>query len=268
MKRIICFLLTLLLAFGLCACSAGDSVLQENAEYYILSRYVLQSTGDVNVSSYDYDENWDLMKTETLLNGNFASAVDYTYSEDKSRVTMDYSSAVYEPHSTEVQREFDAEGRIIKDESYENGALVSTSEYVYDAEDRVIKTLTSYPDGPTISMERSYDKNGKLICQNTDTGYSTSRQDYSYDAKGRLISERYYQNDVLQNYVEYTNEGSTRYGSVCDADGNVQSKLMEVLDEAGNVLESERRDVSGNVISYSCFVYACSDGRVSGELPE
>ena len=268
MKRIFSFLLTLLLAFGLCACSAGEAAQQKKVEYYILDRYVVQSTGDVNLSHYDYDEDWDLLKTETLLNGNFASAVDYTYSEDKSHVTMDYSSAVYEPHSTEVRREFDAEGRVIRDESHENGALVSTSEYVYDAEDRVIKTITSYPDGPTVSMERSYDEKGNLLCQSTDTGYATSRQEYSYDGKGRLTSERYYQKDVLQSYVEYTNEGNTRYGTVCDEDGNVQSKLTEVLDEAGNVLESERRDAAGDLVSRSCFVYAGSDGSVSGELPE
>ena len=114
----------------------------------------------------------------------------------------------------------------------------------------------------------SYDENGKLLCYTVDTGHSQSRQDYSYDDAGRLTAVEYYQDDKLESIVSYSYEDNVRYGTVCDKDGKALSTLMEVLDEAGNVLESERYDAYGTMQSYTCTVYAGRDGGISGKLPE
>jgi len=268
MKKLTALVLSVLLLLALCACGAEESAKKEYVEYFVQSRYVLQPTGDVSVTEYSYDENWLPLYTETRLNGNFASAVEYVYSEDKSLLTMNYSSAVYEPYSTQQQLAYDAQGRIAKMDVIENGEIGAVSEYFYDEAGREIKIISSSPDGYRSVIEHSYDENGNLLCYTADTGYSLTRQDYSYDGKGRLTELKYYQNEKLESITQYSQEDNVRYGTICDEEGKVQGKLMEVLDEAGNVLESERYDAYGNVQSYSVTVYAGRDGSISGKLPE
>lgn len=267
MRKLFVVFFCLCIMLALCACSAQEAAPQEYVEYHVLSRYMRQPSGDVSVTEYSYDENWLPLRTETRLNGEFASAVDYVYSEDKTQLTMNYSSAIYEPYSTRQELAFNEDGRIIKAAVIENGEVTAVSEYSYDEAGREIKVL-SRTEGYETVLERSYDEKGNLLCYTADTGYSVSRQDYSYDGKGRLLSIEYYQNDVLESVTKYSHEDNVRYGTVCDKDGNVQSKLMEVLDEAGNVLELERYSPSGDLQSYICTVYSASDGGVSGKLPE
>lgn len=272
MKRLSALILSLLLLAALCACGTEEAPQKEQLEYYVQSRYVLQPTGDVNVTQYSYDENWDILKTETLLNGNFASAVEYVYNEDKTQLTMNYSSAIYEPYSTHQELSYDAEGRLIKITVIENGETSATSEYYYDEVGREIKVVSTAPGGYKSVIEHSYDKNGNILSYTisyiADSATPQSRQEYAYDADNRVASVSYYRNDALESICSYSYEGNVRYGTVCDQDGKVVSKLMEVLDEAGNVLECERYDANGTVQSYTCTVYACSNGSVSGKLPE
>lgn len=268
MKKLLCLVLALLMLPALCACAADKAEAKEYQQYYVMSRYVRQATGDVNVTEYSYDENWLPLYAETRLNGEFASSVEYVYSEDKSQLTMNYSSAVYEAYSTQQELDFDKNGRIVKASLIENGEAGAVSEYFYDEAGREIKVLSTAPGGYSSVIERTYDKNGNLLRYIADTGYSVSRQDYSYDAEGRLARIEYYQNDKLESKTEYSHEGNVRYGTTCDAEGKVIGRLMEVVDEAGNVLESERYGADGSLQSYSCIVYACADGSVSGKLPE
>lgn len=268
MRKRILAVLSVLLVLALCACGAQDAPKKEYVEYHVMSRYVLQSTGDVSVTEYSYDENWLPLYTETRLNGDFASAVEYVYSEDKSQLTMNYSSAVYEPYSTQQELDYDEQGRIIKAAVIEDGKIGAVSEYFYDEAGREIKIVSAAPGGYETVIERSYDENGNLLSYLADTGFSQSRQEYSYDAQNRLISASYYQDDKLESLSDYSHEDNVRYGTVCDKDGKVVSKMMEVLDEAGNVLECERYDADGNVQSYTCTVYAAADGSISGALPE
>lgn len=268
MKKLTALVLSVLLLLALCACRAEESAKKEYVEYFVQSRYILQSTGDVSVTEYSYDENWRPLYTETRLNGNFASAVEYVYSEDKSLLTMNYSSAVYEPYSTYQELSYDEQGRIIKAAVIEDGETGAVSEYFYDEAGREIKVVSAAPGGLESVLERSYDENGNLLCYTVDTGHSRSRQDYSYDDGGRLTAVEYYQNDKLESTASYSYEDNVRYGTVCDKDGKTVSTLMEVLDEAANVLESERYDAYGTMQSYTCTVYAGRDGGISGKLPE
>lgn len=268
MKRFSALILSLLLLAALCACAAKEGALQQKQEYHIMSIYVRQSTGDVSVTEYSYDENWLPVYTESRLNGEFASAVEYVYSEDKTQLTMNYSSAIYEPYSTHQELSYDEQGRLIKAVVLENGEPGAVSEYFYDEMGREIKIVSSAPGGYESVVEHSYDKNGNLLRYTADTGFSRSRQEYSYDGQGRAASVSHYRNDKLESLCEYSYEDNVRYGTVRDAEGKLLSTRMEVLDEAGNVLECELYDAHGAVRSYTCTVYAAADGSISGELPE
>ncbi len=262
MKKLSVLILLMLLVLCLCACGA-----EEEVSYQVQTRYMRVETGDVNLTEYSYDEAGNPLSVYTTLNGNFASAVDYSYSEDFRHVTIDYSSAIYEPYSTELNREFDAEGRVVKASSYNNGELDAVSEYFYDSEGREIK-LISQVQGYTNVQERSYDKDGNLLWYNVDTGFSQSRQEYSYDKQGRMLSVDYYQNSEPAGRWECSYEGNVRSTLIYDSQGKLAGTLRSVLDEAGNVLEEERFAPDGSSLSYSAFVYIGSDGSISGKIPE
>ena len=268
MKKPLCLALTLLVILSLCACGAKEPSTKEYVQYHVLSRYVLQSTGDVNVTEYSYDESWLPLGTETRLNGEFASSVEYVYSDDKTQLTMNYSSATYDAYSTQQKLVFDTQGRLIKASVLENGEVGAVSEYFYDAAGREVKVISTAPGNDRSELERRYDEEGKLLCFTVDTGYYTTREDYFYDEEGRLTSIEYYRNDKLESVSRYSHEDKLRYGTVFDAEGKVLGRLTEVLDEAGNVLECERFDALGNRQSYTVTVYAAADGSVSGKLPE
>ncbi len=262
MKKLSALIFTMLLSFVLCACGA-----EEDVTYQVLARYMRVDTGDVNLTEYSYDDAGNILSSYTTLNGNFASAVDYSYSEDFSRVTMDYSSAIYEPHSTVQEREFDAEGRVIKSSAYDGGELTAVSEYFYDSQGREIKVISQL-QGYTNVLERTYDKAGNLLIYNVDTGFSQSRQEYAYDKQGRLLSVEYYQNSELTGCWECSYEDNVRSTLIYDSQGALASTLRSVLDEAGNVLQEERFAPDGSSQSYSTYVYIGSDGSISGEIPE
>lgn len=268
MKKLIVLMFTLFIILALCACGAEETAKNEYVEYFVDSRYMRQPTGDVSVTQYSYDENWLPIYTETLLNGNFASAVEYVYSEDKTQLTMNYSSAINEPYSTQQELEYNEQGRIKKATVIENGEASASSEYFYDEAGREIKVVSTAAGGYKSVIERVYDKNGSLLRYTADTGYSVSRQEYSYDDAGRLVSLEYYLNDKLESLTEYSHDDNVRHGTVCDAEGKVLGTLMEVLDGAGNVLESERLDALGNLQSYTCTVYVARDGSISGQIPD
>ena len=230
MKRIFALSLALLCVFTLCACGAEEAAPKEHVEYHVLSRYILQATGDVSVTEYSYDENWLPLHTETRLNGEFASAVEYVYSEDKTKLTMNYSSAIYEPYSTQQELAFNEDGRLIKAAVIENGEVAAVSEYSYDEAGREIKVV-SRSEGFESVLERSYDKRGNLLRYTADSGYSVSRQDYFYDEKDRLAKVEYYQNDKLEGVTEYSHEDNVRYGTVYGgSDGSVSGQLPEAVE--------------------------------------
>ncbi len=262
MKKLYSLILAMLFAFASAGCAA-----EEEISYQLLKRCTRVETGDVNLTEYNYDEAGNILSCYTTLNGSFASAVDYSYSEDFSRVTIDYSSAVYEPHSTVQEREFDDKGRVVKTCVYDDGELTAVSDCTYDAEGREIK-LVSQNQGYTSVLERTYDKAGNLLVYSVNTGFSQSRQEYTYDRQGRTLSVDYYQNGEPSGRWECSYEGNVRTTLIYDSQAKLSGTVRELLDEAGNVLEEERFAPDGRALSYSAYVYIGSDGSLSGELPE
>ena len=104
---------------------------QEEVKFYESKSYTRQSTGDINLRENTYDEIFNLTLSYTTLNGNFASKVEYEYSEDFTVLTTKRTSAIYEPESSKVIRTFDGKGQVIKAESYDGDRNISTAEYTY-----------------------------------------------------------------------------------------------------------------------------------------
>ena len=265
MKRFLIWLLSLALIFSMIGCSQE----KEDVTYYISRTMIVQQTGDINVREHTYDERWNPLTATITLNGNFSSKTEYSYSEDFTVVTQNSTSAIYEPDSTTIVRTFDDKGQVITAETYDGDRHVSTVENTYDDAGNLLLSVQRSPDSDMIiTMERNFDRNGNLLMQKTDTGYSTSRQEYIYDHQSRRIREEYYLNDVLNAYSEFHWTGNTAQGTNYSPEGIPGITMMLIYDDFGNVLVNEIRDANGNLQSCTYNEYIGTDGSFSSGIPK
>ena len=263
MKKLLAFLLAVLI-LSLVGC-----VQKEEVTYYVTKTMIQQKTGDINVRVHTYDEHWNPLSATVTLNGNFASKTEYTYSDDYTVVTQNSTSALYEPDSTTIIRTFDEKGQVITAENYDGNRHISTATNTYDDAGHLVLSVQTAPDSDMlITVERIYDKNGNLITLLQDTGYSTSRQEYTYDRQNRQIREEYYLNDALTNYSKLDWNGNTAHGTNYSADGTPGITMTLIHDDAGNVLVNEIKDANGDLQSCTYNEYIGTDGSISSGIPD
>lgn len=258
------FFLSVLLILTITGCAQKKD---EDVTYYISRTMIVQGTGDINLREHTYDERWNPLTATISLNGNFSSKTEYIYSEDYTVVTQNSTSAIYEPDSTTIIRTFDEKGQVITAETYDGDRHVSTVENTYDDAGNILLSVQRTPDsGMIITMERTFDRKGNLLTQKTDTGYSTSRQEYIYDHQNRRIREEYYLNDVLTAYSEFRWTGSTAHGTNYSPEGIAGMTMMLIYDDFGNVLVNEIKDANGNLQSCTYNEYIGTDGSISSGI--
>ena len=158
MRKLLAIFLSLLLTLPLSGCGEKDA-----AEYFVTRRYILEADGDIQLTDYAYDENWNLLASTVLLNGEFVYDAAYSYSEDFTLVTITTRTASNDSGTTEVHRTFDENGNVNKALAYEDGDLTTETEYTYDAEGREIKAVVTASPGYVNTVEHIFDKNGNLV---------------------------------------------------------------------------------------------------------
>lgn len=264
MKRLLAVWLCCASLLCLAACSGSEDV-----DYYVTKRYMEYDTGDINLTTYEYNDAWDVQFVQTYVNGAVSSGVEYSYNEDSTVVTIATTSATYDPTLTEIHQTFDDFGRLVRTVSYSGGTLEETSEYTYDAEGRESKVVTTDSDGNVVTtLLYEYDKKGNLVSYLMKTLVYSSRKEYSYDRKNRLVTMEVFHSDELVSRIEYTWDGNTQYGSVYTMGEQASRKTVTVYDDAGNVLVEENYDLLGTLLYRICYEYTGTDGSHSSGIPK
>lgn len=263
-KLLIAAVAAVLLVFG-AACSAGETV-----TYYETRRYVLHGTGDVNLTEYTYDDQWHVLYQQTLLNGDYASSVEYNYHEDFTQVSVVTHSAVYESTTSVYHYQYDDRGNLTQSTfCAEDGSIRSVTQFTYDDRDRQVKVVQLDGEGNVLtSMEQVLDEKGNPVTVITEAGAYRRRTEYGYDSRGRCISRHEYQGEELTGYTEYVWDGNVQRGITYKPDGTPQSEAVVCYDDAGNLLKQETYDILGTLQMRICYEYVGTDGSVSGMIPE
>ena len=214
MKRVLSLCLACISLLSLPACSSGKPAFHEpSVAYHITKRHVEHDTGDINLTTYTYNDAWVIQSTQTYLNGSISSGVEYSYNEDSTIVTMTTTSAIYDPTVSEIHQEFDASGKVLRATSYNDGRPVGTTEYSYDEKGRETLLVSTDPSGNVMTtLTYEYDKNGNLISYTTETPAYSSRQEHTYGKNNRISETKTYRNGELTNRIQYSWEGNIRYG--------------------------------------------------------
>ena len=263
MKKILAFLLCFVCLICLAACGSKEPPV----EYYIGKRQLEHSTGDINLTVTEYDDEWRIRSVKTYLNGEISSELDYSYSEDESLMTVKTSSRIYGESVAEYRQEFDAEGRLSKSIAYNEGEPVGSTEYSYDAGGREHELVSRDPNGEIYSkLIYEYDKKGNLISQTVETSAYTSKQEHSYNKDGQLISTKSYRNDTLESRTEYIWEDGVRHGSSYDAEDKLIGTSHALHDEFGNVLLEDSYDKLGTQQRITRYEYIGTDGSISSSI--
>ena len=186
MKKLLAASLCFLISLTLFGCAEKEEV-----KFYESKSYIIQSTGDINLRESTYDENWNLLQSCTTLNGNFASMVEYEYSEDFTVMTTKSTSAIYEPDTSKIIRTFDDNAQVIQAETYDGDRHISTAEYTYNDNGEKIFVRSTQPESDIVTtIQRIFDEEGNLITYIQDTGYYVGRYEYAYNKKNLLVSRR------------------------------------------------------------------------------
>lgn len=201
---------------------------------HMVTGMTYQANGETGTITISLDKN-NLPVRLSLVNGELNNAYVFVYGDD---------------------------GRIIRDEMLSNGGDPIVTDYTYNANGYITKSVCSFPDGTQIISEYTYDAKGNETKEVSTFGESVTVTDYTYDEKGNLLlkvrdsgdgdqSTTRYTYDESGKKLKETYEGFGGYGYVIDYTYNANGYLVkEVVTEDGEIqLTTEYTyDANGNII--------------------
>ena len=203
---------------------------------------------------YSYDELGRLSaEREVSSNGEETYSTAVTYSETGAQTLYTYP----EGRTATVRETWDEQGNVILSEYIESGEVEHYTEYVYDAQGRLIEDITHYVFESAVPRNKySYDEAGNQIGHYEYSGEElTGWLETTRDEEGRRTGTVYYGFDgAVMSRTEYSWEGNTEIGSRMDPDGTVYMVILTTYDEEGNLLRQETQQ-EGFVISCTEYTY-------------
>lgn len=276
MKKLLAFVLSLLLLLSLTACgretAVPETVAVEDVTYY-LSEYTMQydARGGVAVRTvYTYDDQWRMTSWTSYLEGAEGdeedTRVQFSYSDDNTVITM---TAEGSDTVAQFRRTFDENGRILQTEEYEGGVLVNTVINEYDEEGRLRSCVTTYPDHEfyvSITQTNTYDDAGNCIAEETAFVFTedaplVSRKECTYDEAGRILTESHFTDGEPDSVFTYTYDSNTMTRTCTEPTGISSGRLVYTYDDHGNQLRIDAYDGAEETWVYrQCFTYIGTDG--------
>ena len=238
--------LTILLLIAVLLCGCGKTEKVENPyriKTQIWESYQQDKTQTVR-TEYIYDENGWLVETQTYDDEGWWYTTKFILDENGNSHGSEKVAANGDI-ITEVMLTTDKQGRMLTSESYVNGELQKTTEYVYNDNGQITNHCTTTinmfgGENWTTYIDSTYDKDDNLIREdilympNNESEYNL----YIYE-NGQLIREESYVGESLDVYKDYTFDESGLIQTALTQKGEnfIQYKHITTYDEFGNPLE-------------------------------
>ena len=216
-------------------------------------RDIYESDGDVVTEYlYTYDENGNETSYIYRTNAGESTTV-YRYDGNGFISRMESTYADGSIYYTDYVR--DAEGRTLKEKTYNDAGAVSYSqEYTYDKNGNNIKLVYTSGSGNVTTYSYTYDSKGNLTHEEVDSQYDKSSTDYVYDKGGRMVRMERKDADgggTLALY-QYDEEGRQIRGEYTTGYG-YRDVTESIYDSRGRLVK-ETEDDDGTV-SVSDYTY-------------
>lgn len=244
MKKIITWLMVLLLAASMCACG------EKTETIYVQTQSLRTVVGQEIRSEYTYAPDGSPLGVETYFNGELYQTVATRTSGGIDYLTVEDAEGNSSTQSTWTT--YDERGNVAQVEIATEGTTVSRTTYTYDDQDRVVSAVSSTTQGK-ISYSYAYDEQGNLVEQIKDdeTTDQYSRTEYRYNDRGFVTEEKTYDREgVLQSGITYayaaddTGRTATYFDGAGEPDGQV---VESTYDDHGNLIR-EITSVDGEVL--------------------
>lgn len=246
MKRLFSLVCVALLLAG---CAGKNQEEPEKTEPETKTVYIHKSItrtqgNTIGRTDYIYDENYRL--TDVIVSDGKGSELQrYLVHCDENNNPIEWTSAA----GTGILYTYDAQGRTLRTETYNEDILLTATEYTWSGELRVSTTVKT----PTQEQrtEYTYDDKGSLIRQDLYTGgilssygLFTLNEDgkpamcSTFDPEGNPVSE-----------VAFEYEGTMEKRTTTDLQGTVLQNQTMTYDDHGNLLENKLTDANGTVLT-------------------
>ena len=190
----------------------------------------------------------------------------------------------YRKDSLERVIEYDIEGNVVSDISYnEDGSVSARSESEYDSEGNEISYVRYSGDGSiSYRYEREYDNVGNEVCfvSYKEDGSVSARREYEYDSAGNCVSTILYNesSEIINSFkTEYDDAGKAIKSITYNADGSINAWIEYTYDSNGeepsevsynadgsiSVRREYKYDSVGNEISFAEYE---GDGSISYKI--
>jgi len=195
------------------------------------------SWGDQKITTYKYDENGNLVYSESPSekvsydkNGNILSLersyekLTYTYDEKGNLITEHHQDLTDRGDHRLYSYTYDNEGRVLTKQTdmgkytytydqkgnlltytscYPSGKIDFQTTFFYNEKEQRIETKTLYGDGSTKTTTYERDEKGNMLSETIQQSGKTTKTEYTYDEYGNVLT---YKKSSESNVYSYTYE--------------------------------------------------------------
>lgn len=255
MKKISAFLLALCTVLCLTACNNPDqpdntdeTTVPTTKTVYLHSSVTQEYGSSVTRTEYQFDEK-DILTDIVIYSGDEET--------DRYRVQCDENGNAtrWSNEETTMECRYDDRGRTLGTTVSMNGAVVSSTTYIWEGDLRT--GVTSSGEGFESRHTFTYDEAGHLIRQDIYTnGELTGYSICTNDENGRIVQAINYLSDGSEgSAIRYTYSDSTETRTTTLPDGTVTQKIVLAYDETGNLSTSTTYDGEGSIVSKETHVW-------------
>ena len=247
MKKISMYVLIIILLLTFCGCSPKEEVVPtfirtENNQEFLEDGIIISVANE----TYDYNEAGLVVYSERYQDGTLLSKTTWEYNEfgNPSRITTEGNDTV---EILECKYTLDEDGRILRQEMYQNGRLTTVDEFTYDRRgNELTHEYNLYSEDDEMSEWRKY----------TNT----------YDVKGMLTRQTLHWN-FNDEYIiwEYEDELCVRQTSYETDTDKIVEYWIYTYDEKGNQIQKSQYDGDNNLLFYNEYTWD-NTGRIQTEM--
>ncbi|XFA99363.1 RHS repeat-associated core domain-containing protein [Candidatus Izemoplasma sp. B36] len=184
-----------------------DSDFYYSLNYDAEGRLLYVTVNENTLMSYNYDDtsSYYSNRISEQTYGN-QDAIRFDYNDRGQIIKIEFKGANDTSYENKFMYQYDSEGKLLVYDTYEQGAIVLSQYYIYDASGR----LSSIEDSNGNSTGYLYDTNGNLASMYFNINGETSTTNYTHDE-----CLQYDSNNVCISYSNFYDktELTTRYST-------------------------------------------------------
>lgn len=225
--------------------------------------YVIKASANVEGETISFEMTYNEEGRIIATNMNMYGMEMLMEYDEQYRVIR--ASAEQDGQSLVAELGYGADGEIIKMLQLVDGICIEGFEKEFD-ENGTLHKETTYENG-CLAKEVTYDENGKPVrfygCYQSVDGTETYVTECQYDEKDRIAEERNYRDDVFCGKTVWTYEETGNFWKISyDAEGVVSHKRYAEVDSEGRTVKESQYESDDTLLFYTEWAYDAEGNEI------